>query len=80
MSADHAHVTPAVIEQATGAIEAQQLVDAIASRRLTPEHAWLAFAELQARHGRHNLPVLRAFVVELAKRAAAVQAGAEAFQ
>jgi hypothetical protein len=68
MSADHAHATPEVVELATGAIEAQQLADAIAAGRMSPEHAWLAFVELQARWGRHNLPVLRGFVVELAKR------------
>lgn len=69
MSADHAYAKAPPIEQAPGATEAVQLADAIAEGRMAPEHAWPAFVELQVRHGRHNLPVLRTFVTELARRA-----------
>jgi hypothetical protein len=66
---DHPHASPAVVEIASGAVEAQQLVDAITEGRLQAAHAWLAFAEISARHGR-NSPACRSFVVQLAKRAA----------
>lgn len=68
MSADHAHCTPEVIELATGAAEARQLVDAIAEGRVDHNHAWLAFVELQARHGK-SAPALKSFIVHLAKQA-----------
>jgi hypothetical protein len=70
MSTDHAFCTSEVIEIATGAAEARQLVDAIDAGRLTPDHAWLAFVTLQARHAKNSGQACRAFVIELAKRAA----------
>ncbi|NKI96626.1 hypothetical protein [Rhizobacter sp. SG703] len=72
MSTDHAYCTPEVADQAAGAIEAQQLVDAIADGRLEPQHAWVAFTELQGRHGR-NAQALKAFVIRLAKAARTVR-------
>jgi hypothetical protein len=65
---DHAHVTPEVVELATGAEEARQLTEAIAHGRLDASHAWHAFVELQARHGK-NAPALKSFIVHLAKQA-----------
>lgn len=72
MSADHAFCTPDIADQAAGAIEAQQLVDAISAGRLEPQHAWVAFTELQGRHGR-NAQALKAFVIRLAKAACAAR-------
>jgi hypothetical protein len=69
VSTDHAHCTPEVVEQATGAVEAQQLVDAIVGGRIEPKHAWLCFAELQARHGRSHYAAV-SFITQLAKIAA----------
>lgn len=68
MSADHPFATDEVVELATGAAEARQLCDAISAGRLDPSHAWLAFVELQARHGK-NAPALKSFVTHLAKQA-----------
>lgn len=68
MSTDHVHCTPEVVELATGAEEASQLTDAIAQGRLDASHAWHAFVELQARHGK-NAPALKSFIVHLAKQA-----------
>jgi hypothetical protein len=56
--------TPTVIEEAAGAVAAQQVVDAAGP----PDLAWLRVAELAGRFGWKSIAV-RAFVVELAKRA-----------
>ncbi len=67
MSADHAHATPEVAEIAVGSLEAQQLVDAIIEGRLEPAHAWLAYCELAARHGRTSV-ACASFIKTLAMR------------
>lgn len=68
MSADHAHVTPEVIEKATAEVEAQHLVAAIAEGRVEAGHAWSALIELERRHGSHSAAA-KAFVIYLAKQA-----------
>jgi hypothetical protein len=65
MSATVINLQPApVAEEAAGAIAAQQVVDAAGP----PDLAWLRVAELAARFGWKSTAV-RAFVIELAKRA-----------
>lgn len=70
MSTDRAFCTPEVTEIAVGTVEAHQLVDAITEGRLQPAHAWLAYCELAARHGRTSV-ACASFIKALAKRAAA---------
>lgn len=62
------HCTPDVRQEATGGIEAQNVIRGLADGTISPLHAWLAFATLAARHGWRS-PACRAYVVELAKRA-----------
>ena len=63
------HVTDQVAQQAAGAIEAQAVLRGLQDGRLSTDHAWLGFVQVAARFGRSS-PAARAFVVELAKRAA----------
>jgi hypothetical protein len=66
MSATVVPMRPAAVaEEAEGAIAAQQVVDAAGP----PDLAWLRVVELAARFGWKSTAV-RAFVIELAKRAA----------
>lgn len=62
------HVTPELIQQAEGPVAAQRVLDGIAAGEFTPAHAWLAYVELAALHGRASV-ACRSFIVELAKRA-----------
>ena len=64
-----AHCTLEVSQEASGAIEAQRLIEGLCDGSLSSLHAWLAFATLAACHGWRS-PACMAFVVELAKRAA----------
>jgi hypothetical protein len=58
-----------VPQMASGAILAQATIDSIRDGGRDVEIAWLKLSELAAVHGRHS-PACRAFVTELAKRAA----------
>ena len=62
------HCTPDVRQEATGGIEAQNVIRGLGEGALSPLHAWLALATLAARYGWRS-PACMAFVVELAKRA-----------
>ena len=57
-------------QQAVGAIEAQRVIGGLQRSATTTDEAWLAFVTLAASAGWKSA-ACRAFVVELAKRAAA---------
>ncbi|NUZ07601.1 hypothetical protein [Piscinibacter koreensis] len=63
------HVTSAVAQEAAGSVAAQQMIDRLGHEWATPDIAWLAFVEIAAKYGWRS-PACRAFVHELAKRAA----------
>ena len=63
------HATNAVVAEAVAAIEAQAIVEGLQGDTLTPDHAWLGFVQVAARFGWRS-GACRAFVCELAKRAA----------
>ena len=65
-----AHVDAELTTGCVGAIEAQRIIDGIADGRYTPDHAWLMFVELAARH-QWKSAACRSYVLELAKRASA---------
>jgi len=56
-------------QTAVGSLEAQKVVAGLQAGTLTPDHVWLAFVELQAKHGKAS-PACRAYVLELVKRVA----------
>ena len=60
-------INPIALE-ATGALEAQRVVEALRAETLASDHIWLAFVVLAVRHGWKSA-ACRAFVAELAKRA-----------
>jgi hypothetical protein len=63
------HATSTIAQEAEGALVAQRCVDRLAEDWTTPDLAWLAFIEVAAKFGWRS-PACRAFVHELAKRAA----------
>lgn len=65
-----AHCTGDVIGAAIGSMRAQQVVSDLQVGAAVADVAWLRLAELMATCGKHS-PAARAFVVEIAKRAAA---------
>ena len=69
-TSDHPHSRPETVELAPGTTEAKHLVELIADGRLQVGHAWLAYCELVARHGRSS-EACASFIRELARRAAA---------
>jgi len=62
--------TDSITQQAEGALAAQSAAERLRDEWTTPDLAWLAFIEVAAKHGWRS-PACRAFVHELAKRAAA---------
>jgi hypothetical protein len=61
--------TPAVAQAATGAVQAQLLIDDLRAERCGADAAWLRLTELAATYG-HLSTACAAFVHELCKRAA----------
>ncbi|WP_128000637.1 hypothetical protein [Piscinibacter defluvii] len=55
-------------QEATGAIQAQRIVDALRDGRVSPEQAWMRFVELASEHGWKSA-ACRAYLLELSKRA-----------
>jgi len=64
------HVTASVAQVAEGALAAQEAIDRLHEEWATPDLAWLAMIEVAAKFGWRSAAT-RAFVHELAKRAAA---------
>lgn len=58
-----------VMQTASAAIFAQQDAESIKTQGHAPDIAWLRYAELAAKHGRHS-PACRSYVRTLAKLAA----------
>ncbi|KQW36510.1 hypothetical protein [Rhizobacter sp. Root404] len=69
MSAPDRFATDSAIQEAAGSIEAQKAVDGLLDNTLNPDHAWLGFVQVAARYGWRS-PACRAYVMEIAKRAA----------
>lgn len=63
------HCTDEVAQLVVGSHEAQQLIESLADETLSTEHAWLGFVQVAARFGWRSA-ACRAYIVELAKRAA----------
>lgn len=70
MSGPEQFCTAAVTEEAVGAIAAQQLIEDLQDETVLAAAAWAGFLRLAARSGWRS-PACRAYVLELAKRAAA---------
>ncbi len=66
---DPTHCTDEVAQLALGSHSAQQLIAGLADETLSPEHAWLGFVQVAARFDWRSA-ACRAYVMELAKRAA----------
>ena len=64
------HATDACAQEAQGAVQAQGLIAAVQDESMTAGEAWNSFVNLASEWSWHS-PACRAFVVELAKRAAA---------
>jgi hypothetical protein len=69
VSAADRFATDTVTQEAAGSIEAQKAVDGLRDDTLNPDHAWLGFVQVAARYGWRS-PACRAYVMEIAKRAA----------
>ncbi len=62
------HVTEELTGEAVGAFQAQRSVEALQRDEIEPAGVWLALIEIAARWGWRS-PAVKAFVVELSKRA-----------
>ena len=63
------HVTNEVTQESLGSIEAQLVINRLQDESIGLETAWFQFVQLAARHGWRSA-ACRAYVAELAKRAA----------
>jgi hypothetical protein len=61
--------TDAMTHEAVGSIEAQNVITGLKADAINVDMAWLKYVELAARFGKNGM-ACRAYVVELAKRAA----------